>query len=349
MSAGLWSFFRRKSQSVSIYKRIAIGNSLIIIVGAIGGTLLTRHLTDKAADLSLILLFATLGIGVSVGVNFLMLRSALRPLYELFERVDQLQREQFPAAAIQLNDSDPSITQLARTLDDLILQLNKRNSQLKALSQRAISVQEEERKRIARSLHDDTGQALSTLIIQLEHLEDQLPASQQELKEKLSRSRQLARTTLHELRQTMYGLRPAMLDDLGLAPAIRWYARSHLEEAGIRVHFVADEALDPLPAEIATALFRASQEAINNILKHSGAQCVEISLTKKNGRLRLQVKDDGQGFDMQQTTSQALSRQQLGLLGLKEQADLVNGCLSIDSHPGEGTRLELELPLPPPQ
>lgn len=346
MSSGLLSVIRSKSQSVSLYKRIAVGNSLIIIVGAIGGTLLTRHLTDKAADLGLILLFATLGIAVSVGLNFIMLRSAMRPLYELLERVEHLRQQQFPAAPLQLDDSDPSIAQLAGTLDELIRQLNQRNSQLRALSQRAITAQEEERKRIARSLHDDTGQALTSLIIQLEHLEDQLPESQLPVKAKLAKARKLAKATLQELRQIMSGLRPAMLDDLGLAPAIRWYARSQLEEAGIRVRFDADGDLEELPTDISTALYRAAQEAINNIKRHSGAKTTQISLAKRDGCLHLSVQDDGRGFDIHETSNQALSRQQLGLLGLREQAELLDGHLSIESHPGAGTRLALELALP---
>ena len=342
---GVFQYIRKKLQTVSIYYRIAIGNSLIIIFGAVGGTLVTRHLIDKAADYSLILLFATIGICLSVLINFFMLRSALHPLFELRRLVDQLKEGQTSIDPARFMGRDPDIAQLAHTLDSLVQLLKERNNQLKELSRRAITAQEEERKRIAFSLHDDTGQALTTLIFNLERIEDNLTNNSFDIQPGLTSSLQLARATLKELRKIIYGLRPTMLDDLGLVPAIRWYVRSNLEETGIQVKFDFSDNLERLPSELTTTLFRISQEAINNIVRHSNASSVEIHLFRKNGDVFLQVRDDGQGFDVAQEANRAIPKQQLGLLGIKERAGLVGGKVEIASSPGSGTSLEFRAPL----
>ena len=343
-----------------IFYRITLGNSLIIILGAIGGTLLTRHLAGRAADLWLIILFASIGITLIVLINGWIIRTALRPLHELRAAVDQLQAGQVSIDAHLLQGTDPDIQQLALSLDAMVKQLEERNLKLRALSKRAINAQEEERKRIARSLHDDTSQALSMLIINLERLENRLPdryaplrdlwprAEQEgvvDLQAELSSARQLAMNTLKELRKVIYGLRPTMLDDLGLLPAIRWYARSHLEGAGVRVEFQTPDEILPLSSELKTTLFRIAQEAINNIARHAQAQSAVIRLSQNGQKIYLQVEDDGQGFDVAQTSGQALRLQRLGLLGIQERAELVGGEVTVASRPGQGTRLQISVPL----
>jgi two-component system sensor histidine kinase UhpB len=152
---GRW---QKKFRCLSIFKRIAIGNSLVIVIGAIGGTLLTRHLTDKAADLWLILLFASFGILFSVMINGWLISSALRPLRELRQVVDRFQSGQAQELAFSRMDTDPDICKLSSALDSLVAQLEKRNHQLRALSEQVINAQKR-RKADCLSLHDDTGQA----------------------------------------------------------------------------------------------------------------------------------------------------------------------------------------------
>jgi two-component system, NarL family, sensor histidine kinase UhpB len=343
--AGFPQFIRRLPY-LSIFHRLVIGNSIIIVVGAIGGTLLTRLLTDKAADLSLIIGFALVGTILSVLVNSWIIRSALRPLRELRHLVDQIQTGSSRFNIESLQQADPDIGQLASVLHDLLVQLEERNRQLHALSDRAITAQEEERKNIARSLHDDTGQALSMLIINLQRLEDRLPMEEAELHSKLEASRNLASGILTELRKIVYGLRPTILDDLGLVPAIRWYARSVLEANGIQVHLSLPEEALELSSHLSTTLFRIAQEAINNIMRHANAQTTDISLLIDQGKVHLKIQDDGQGFDLNQAAGQAVPIQHLGLLGIKERATLVGGEVTIDSVPGKGTRLQICVPIP---
>ncbi len=336
---------RKSLACLSIYKRIAIGNSIIIVAGAVVGTLVTRQLTSQAVEFWLILLFATLGISISILVNNWLIRTALNPLRELSATVKQVQT--LPDAeppSVQI-DSDPDICQLANGLNALLFQLEERNRQLRALSDRAILAQEEERKRIALSLHDDTGQALSMIIINLERIARAVPSDAVELRSRLERTHALARQTLDELRKIIYGLRPTMLDDLGLIPAIRWYARTNLEEAGIRTTVNGDPALTSLDSQVSITLFRIAQEAVNNIVRHSSAKNAWISLTRQENCAVLEINDDGSGFDVSQTSSQAITKQQWGLLGIIERADLVGGEVVIDSKPGRGTRLRIQIPL----
>jgi two-component system, NarL family, sensor histidine kinase UhpB len=339
------SWIDKRLPYLSIFHRIVIGNSIIIVAGAIGGTLLTRLLTDKAADLSLIAGFALIGTTISVLVNSWIIRSALRPLKDLRSLVDQIHMGSSRLEIESLQRSDPDIGELALVLHGLLLQLEERNNQLRALSERAITAQEDERKSIARSLHDDTGQALSMLIINLERLENRLPMEDAELRSKLESSRILASGILKELRKIIYDLRPTILDDLGLVPAIRWYARSVLEANDIQVRLSLPEEAFKLSGHLSTTLFRIAQEAINNIMRHANARVAEISLVVDQERVILKVGDDGQGFNPEHAAGQAVPLQHLGLLGIQERAALVGGEVEVESVPGKGTRLQICVPL----
>jgi signal transduction histidine kinase len=217
---------------------------------------------------------------------------------------------------------------------------------MRALTERAINAHEDERKRIARQLHDDTAQSLSMLIISLDQLTGMMPPDQADAQARLQKARDLAISTLKDLRQTAYDLRPTMLDDLGLAPAIRWYARSRLEEAGVHVQLdIADEATNRLPPRLETTLYRIAQEAMTNILRHANATSATIQLTRLNSHVCLRIEDDGRGFDVAQTPRQAVRLQHFGLLGMRERAELVGGTVTLSSRPGRGTSLEVTLPL----
>jgi two-component system sensor histidine kinase UhpB len=332
-------------RSTSLFTRIALGNAIVIVIGAVAGTLLTRHLTDAAADIWLITLFATLGILLSVAVNFWIIRTALKPLHELRSLVGEIQTGIATIDQLQLTNPDPDIDLLAAALVSLIKQIEKSNQSLRALSENAINAQEDERKRIARSLHDDTGQALSMLIINLERLENRLSNDELEVKDQVSKTRNLAANTLNELRKIISGLRPSILDDLGLVPAIRWYARSNLEGAGVKVMIDAPEEGFELSGGLRTTLFRISQEAIGNILRHAQAHNVWLKLQKNEKQVYLSIKDDGQGFNPSNVLSEATKAQHWGLIGIQERVDLIGGEFRISSQAGEGSHLEIIIPL----
>ncbi len=345
MRSSLFDFLRRPFIRQPLFKQIAIGNSIIIVIGAIGGTLLTRLLTDQAADISLIALFATIGTLLSITLNYWLIKLALRPLIDLSNAVEKIHTGETYIPPEFLQAAAPDISQIAAGLNTLVIELEAQNRQLRHLSERAINAHEEERKRIARSLHDDTGQALSMLIINLEHLENQLTPEDSGIREKLTNTRNIAQVTLSDLRKTIHDLRPTILDDLGLVPAIRWYARNSLEEAGIRVDFNATDEFAQLSQEIKTTLFRIAQEAVTNIVRHSNAGSAKISLERGDDIIRLHIEDDGHGFNTEQISSCAVRLQQWGLVGIIERAELVGGNVRLDSKPGRGTSLEVTMPV----
>lgn len=326
--------------------RLFIGNSLVIVFGAIGGTLVTSRVAslDIEADTWLILLFATVGVALSLGVNFWLTRATLRPLHDLVSDVEHVQegrpegRVRTPVAA------DPDASRLALAINSMLERLEHRTLELRALTERVITAQEEERKRLARGMHDDTGQALSTLIINLERMQSLVPVEATELGRRLAATRDLATRTLEDLRAVVYGLRPTMLDDLGLAPAIRWYARAQLEEGGTHLILRMPDSLNRSTPEIETTLFRIAQEAVNNIKRHAGARHVTLELEESPGWVEMRIVDDGRGFDVARTAHEALEKGRFGLVGIKERVDLLQGALNVESEPGRGSRISVRVP-----
>lgn len=213
----------------------------------------------------------------------------------------------------------------------------RREQQRGQLLRQVVSAQEAERQRIARELHDATGQALTALGLGLRSL---TLTGQGE-----SRVRQLetlTSNTLDELRHLIADLRPSHLDDLGLASALRWYAKelNGRVPLDVQVEICGDEY--PLNGSIKIALFRIAQEALNNVIKHSGADAAHLSLTFETNDVQLVVEDNGQGFD---TSKPALpGRPSWGLLGMQERAALLSGQCNVQSTPGQGTRVEVVIP-----
>jgi len=240
--------------------------------------------------------------------------------------------------------SDPDIHRLVRAMNSMLERLDRRTNQWRALSERAINAQEEERKRIARGLHDDTAQTISTLIIYLERLEAASYEDPREYQSRLSEIRRMATGMLEDLRKNIWDLRPTILDDLGLLPAIRWYAQSNLEKAGLKIQFDFKNENLRLSPPLETMMFRISQEAVNNILHHANASIVKISLWNDRSKIYFEVEDDGQGFDVERISGEAVARKQLGLLGIQERVSLVGGDVQIISSPGQGTRLQVRTP-----
>ena len=344
-TAGLINNLRTRLSRLSLLQRIIIGNAGIIIFGAVLGTLVTRRLAQQAADWWLITIFAAGGVALSLVINFWIVGAALRPLRDLGKLAKHLQNGELSIHPTTLKNPDPYTSRMAETLQSLFSELEERNRELRALSERAINAQEEERRAIAQSLHDDTGQALSMLVIHLDRIDERISPERKQLKKQVADARELAANSLTELRHILSGLRPAILDDLGLVPAIRWFTRTNLEPIGIRVIVKAPSIPLGLSSAITTTLFRIVQEAINNIVRHAGAGTVTIVLQLNDGMVQLRVEDDGRGFDPQNTSRDAVELQKLGLLGIRERAELLGGQVEIESAPEKGTRLQVLIPL----
>lgn len=338
---------RTRFQQTTLLQRIAAGNILVIIAGAIAGTLTTRFLLHWTSDWILIV-FLLVGISISTLINLFIVNAALRPVGDLGRLVKRLQSKSTQQLTLPLPDfrnADPYTSRMAATLQSLFQHLEERNEELRALSERAISAQEIERKAIAQSLHDDTGQALTMLAIHLDRIDEGIPDEQQELKKRVAEARMLTSNALTELRCIVSGLRPSILDDLGLVSAIRWYARTNLETAGIQVNFRTPNTAFDLPSPVATTLFRIAQEAMNNIVRHSRADQANIWLQVDETQVQLSVEDNGLGFDQPQIAHNAVHANQLGLVGIRERVQLLGGELTIESEQGKGSRLLAVIPL----
>jgi PAS domain S-box-containing protein len=213
------------------------------------------------------------------------------------------------------------------------------------LAARVLRAQEEERKRIARELHDETAQSLSVLLVSLDLLEQYIPENEGQLRAGVERVHTLARRVLDETRTLSHDLRPTILDDAGLIAALEWLATEYEVTYGGSVHVHAEsEPAEYLSAEVEVALFRIAQEALSNSGKHAEAHTVQVSLSFPDSIVKLAVQDDGRGFDLERVPGPTREGR-LGLYGMRERANLLGGTLRIAADSGQGTRIVAEIPL----
>jgi signal transduction histidine kinase len=248
---------------------------------------------------------------------------------------------------------------LRRALDDLEVRIQERTAELatanaalraeqerlQILSRQLLYAQETERRRIARELHDEIGQVLTAVKINLQTLQrTAAPAGHGSLQESIA----IVDRAVQQVRNLSLDLRPSLLDDLGLVAALRWYVDRQSARAGYHGQVVADPPDLTVPPEVATTCFRVAQEALTNVVRHAHAQRVRVELRREDGELRLVVRDDGKGFEVAAANRRAARGASLGLLGMQERVQLVGGRLELKSAPGSGTEVCVHLPLTPP-
>ncbi|HEX6157966.1 MAG TPA: PAS domain-containing sensor histidine kinase [Burkholderiales bacterium] len=247
-----------------------------------------------------------------------------------------------PARLVQINDITERL-RTQQTLERLNRELEVSHERLRALSRRLFEVQEEERKRLARDLHDDVGQALTALKIQLESIAR--PGNELTARSRIEEIVDTVQHTLERVRQLSLSLRPPQLDDLGLAAALRSHLDRQARVAGLHAHFEAEDAPQELAPDAETACFRVAQEAINNVLRHARARNLWVRLFTAGGRLAISVRDDGRGFDLDSVRARASNGASLGLVGMEERMALAGGSFELRSAPGQGTVLLATFPV----
>ena len=176
---------------------------------------------------------------------------------------------------------------------------------------------------------------------------DLAAATPQGLPPQLPGMKELVVNTLERVHQMIFDLRPSVLDDLGLVAALRWYTETRLEPQGVKVRLDTTGAERRLPSEVETVVFRVAQEAITNIARHAGAENVMIGVEFADASVSVEIEDDGRGFDLAALRRTPHSARGLGLMGMQERVALLGGTFSVWSEPGSGTRIFLEVPLPP--
>lgn len=213
---------------------------------------------------------------------------------------------------------------------------------LEHLSLRFITAQEDERRRVARELHEEIGQALGAIRLRVGiALRDDGPRTRP-----LEESATIADEAIARIRSLAVNLRPPMLDDLGLADALQWALSQQSKAAGWKASIRADELPERLPEDVETACFRIGQEALSNVARHARAKSVEVTLENGGAELRLTVADDGDGFDIGRFRRPEERRKHVGLIAMSERASLAGGRLDIETAPGEGTRVIATFPFP---
>src|SRR5579871_1921464 len=234
---------------------------------------------------------------------------------------------------------------LERKADRHHAEVEQAKLELQQLSARLLEVEEEGRRRLSRELHDEIGQTLALLQIQITNAQASLEGQPAALREQLQRARTLAEKTVQTIRNISLLLRPTLLDDLGLVPALQFLLEDFAGRSSIACEFEEDNVADQLPDAVKTCVYRVVQEALHNCEKHSGASKVRVTVRQVADALSVAVEDDGCGFAL---NAQRMPHRTsgLGLLGIRERAAIAHGSLVIDSAPGRGTRIALRIPVP---
>jgi signal transduction histidine kinase len=208
-------------------------------------------------------------------------------------------------------------------------------TELEQLSASLVRAQETERRTIARELHDEVGQSVSAIFMEAENAGAARDPG--EVRARIASIRGLAEKTVNVVRDLALLLRPSMLDDLGLVPALKWHGREVSKRTGLNVIVNADETADQLPDEHKTCIYRLVQESMNNAVRHAGARTVRVAVKNESDHVQLSIQDDGVGFDPSQVRG-------LGVIGMEERVRRLGGKLEVESHPGRGTVVAAELP-----
>ncbi|MCX6865110.1 MAG: sensor histidine kinase, partial [Verrucomicrobia bacterium] len=206
-----------------------------------------------------------------------------------------------------------------------------------------LSVQEEERRKISRELHDVIAQTLSGINVRLATLKTESAGSIAELHKKISSTQRLVEKSVDIVHRFARELRPTVLDDLGLIPALQSFMKGFMEDTGIRVSFKVFAGIEEANGTTRTMLYRVAQEALNNVARHAKASQVEVSIKYLDGIIHMDIKDDGQGFDAD-GKSNPKQHNRLGLIGMRERVEMVGGTFRVESTPGNSTTVHVEIP-----
>jgi two-component system, NarL family, sensor histidine kinase UhpB len=339
---------KREPWRLSLFEKVILVNTCMLICEALTGLWVTSHSLESRHYLidTAFIVFATLS---GLLINILLLRASFRPLFSLLRTIRAVGAGKTTLRAVDI-PADSEIGELALAFNGMLDQLEISRRQQAML---ILQAQEEERRRLARELHDESSQNLTALLVHTEVLRQTLqnmpPATtpqraNEQLQTGLQQLTQLTQKTLENIRTLALQLRPGVLDDLGVEAAFRWLA----EDCRQRLHLAVELHIDGLEEMLrerehstlyATTLFRIAQECLTNAARHGRARRVVISCERDHTTLHVCVSDDGSGFD---TTGAPAG---LGVTGMRERAALLGGQLSIASRPGKGTSVEACFPL----
>ncbi len=284
-------------------------------------------------------------LALGFAVNSVLVRYALRPVWELEHVAARVWAGDFAARVPRSDVADREMTRVGRTFNLLLDSLAQDRERMRALALQAVRAQDDERSRIARELHDSTAQTIAALTYQLTAAaRAAAEAGQPALEGTLRDLREQTGALLEEVRLLSHAIHPRVLDDLGLVAALEWLARRTREHRALDVHVEADVPPDAAALNDATAaaLYRVAQEALRNVERHARAGAARLALRAEDGDVILDVVDDGAGFDLAEAEAR---RPGMGLFSMRERLGLVGGTLDVHTAPGRGTRVRARAPL----
>lgn len=299
----------------------------------------TRQSVQSQVDTMTRNLFALTGLALISGLSVAWVLATVltRPISQLADGARAVGRGE--AYSQQELYTHPELGQVAVAFDVMTAQLKEKEEERAQLLARVLWAQEDERKRIARELHDDAGQALTSVVLGLTRIESAV--TDESVRRQATELKGTTHSALSLMRDLARDLRPSTLDDLGLVAALGRYVSDYGAKHGIATHFHAASCEGMrLRTEAETALYRIAQEALTNVLRHAHATSINVLLECRGGDVILVVEDDGVGFQ----PGRGSSTPGLGLLGMEERASLVNGTLTVESEPGRGTVIFVQVP-----
>jgi two-component system sensor histidine kinase UhpB len=276
-------------------------------------------------------------VAVGLAVNLVLLRRRFAPLERLIEEMEKVDLSR-PGAPLPHSIDGIGETEEVERLELAFLRMISRlESERRRAGSAALRAQEEERARVARDLHDEVNQSLTGLLLRLEAVREAAPP---ELEQELAETKALANQAMRELLSLARQLRPTALDDLGLAAAIAGQV-DQLSQSEIEAELVERGDFSDLGNDVQLVVYRVAQEALSNAARHSEAKHVTVTLSRSDGRVELEVADDGSGFAFDK------SERGLGIAGMRERALLIGAALDVESRPGQGTTVKLAIKPPP--
>jgi two-component system sensor histidine kinase UhpB len=347
-------------RNASTFEKVIVANSAIILVVTAAGWWITQH-NPETYHYLIDTVFIALAALVGMLVNFALLRAAFAPLHAVFATIRAVQGGDLDAR-VEIPGADADAAILAEAFNGMLDRLEQARHNTAAHVLRA---QEEERRRLALELHDQTGQSLTALALHATAIAQRLAGEQSaaavHAQQDASRLAALAQRTLGEVQDLSRQLRPPLLDDLGLQAALRWLAEDARERLGVQVRLRVrdgaqlalhepDSPASRLPEEVETALFRIVQESLTNAVRHGHAEHAHVTLSTAAAQVTLRVMDDGSGFstaDAPAPTSHSPRARGLGLEGMRERVRLLGGRYSVLSRPGRGCLVRATIPVAP--
>jgi two-component system sensor histidine kinase UhpB len=316
---------------MSLFTRVLLANAVVLAIATLLLIFSPIEISYPVTDTQAVILIV--GFAVSVIFNMLLLRQVIAPLRRLTETMRSVEPLQ-PGRRLAIRGTDTDVAALTAAFNDM---LDRLESERRESGRKALLAQEAERQRIARELHDEVGQVLTGVVLELEHASRRTGAQDAA---QLDAAREAVRHSLDDVRRIARELRPEVLDDLGLQSALRSLCTATAAHNGLRVERDLELGGAAVSPEVELVVYRVAQESLTNVMRHADASQVLVALHHVDGALRLVVRDDGRGLPADREPAGA------GIAGMQERALHIGARLTISSEPSGGTEVRLDVPLP---